>query len=452
MKTLDPSMFKAYDIRGIYPDQFDEDAAYRIARAYAQKMKPKLTVVGHDMRTSGPALLGPVMQGIMDEGGDVINIGLTTTPMYYYSVCVLDADAGIQITASHNPEQYNGVKLVGPKAIPAIDYVSNSELYDIANSGDFPKPAQTGKVRETLYMVDRYVRDVLAAGGVKDFGGMKLAVDDGNGMDGIVLPRLFMNTNCEVYPLFWNLDGRFPNHEANPLKEETLSYLKDTVKSFGIQLGVAYDGDGDRAGFVDENGKHISGDIVTAILAKEMLKERPGATIIYDVRSSRAVPEEIEKAGGKPLMWKVGHAFIKAKMRETGAYFGGELSCHYYYDKFHITDNGDLTMLTMIRTLLSEGKTLSELAKPIMRYFHSPEINFQVTNIPDILAKVKSHYQDGKVTELDGLRVDYPDWWFNLRPSQTEPLLRLNVEADTKENMRQKIKDIEELIGAKGTS
>jgi phosphomannomutase len=452
MKTLDPSMFKAYDIRGIYPDQFDEDAAYRIARAYAQKMKPKLTVVGHDMRTSGPALLGPVMQGIMDEGGDVINIGLTTTPMYYYSVCVLDADAGIQITASHNPEQYNGVKLVGPKAIPAIDYVSNSELYDIANSGDFPKPAQTGKVRETLYMVDRYVHDVLAAGGVNDFGGMKLAVDDGNGMDGIVLPRLFMNTNCEVYPLFWNLDGRFPNHEANPLKEETLSYLKDTVKSFGIQLGVAYDGDGDRAGFVDENGKRISGDIVTAILAKEMLKERPGATIIYDVRSSRAVPEEIEKAGGKPLMWKVGHAFIKAKMRETGAYFGGELSCHYYYNKFHITDNGDLTMLTMIRTLLSEGKTLSELAKPIMRYFHSPEINFQVTNIPDILAKVKSHYQDGKVTELDGLRVDYPDWWFNLRPSQTEPLLRLNVEADTQNNMRQKIADIEKLIGAKGTS
>lgn len=445
-------MFKAYDIRGIYPDQFDEDAAYRVARAYAQKMKPKLTVVGHDMRTSGPALLGPVMQGIMDEGGDVINIGLTTTPMYYYSVCVLDADAGIQITASHNPEQYNGVKLVGPKAIPAIDYVSNSELYDIANSGDFPKPSQTGKVRETLYMVDRYVSDVLAAGGLKDFGAMKLAVDDGNGMDGIVLPRLFMNTNCEVYPLFWNLDGRFPNHEANPLKEETLDSLKETVKNFRLQLGVAYDGDGDRAGFVDENGQRISGDIVTAILAKEMLKERPGATIIYDVRSSRAVPEEIEKAGGKPLMWKVGHAFIKAKMRETGAYFGGELSCHYYYDKFHITDNGDLTMLTMIRTLLGEGKTLSELAKPIMRYSHSPEINFQVTDIPGILAKVKSHYQDGKVTELDGLRVDYPDWWFNLRPSQTEPLLRLNVEADTQDNMRQKIEDIEGLIGAKGTS
>jgi phosphomannomutase len=452
MKTIDHSMFRAYDIRGTYPDQFDEDVAYRVARAFAQKMKPKRTVVGHDMRSSGPALLGPVMQGLMDEGSDVINIGLTTTPMYYYAVCVLNADVGIQITASHNPEQYNGVKLVGPKAIPAIDYVSNQDLYDIANRGDFPKPTQVGKVRETISMVDRYVPDVLAASGLKDFGGLKLAVDNGNGMDGIVLPLLFMNTNCEVYPLFWDLDGRFPNHEANPLKEETLAALKQTVKSFGARLGVAYDGDGDRAGFVDENGERISGDIVTAILAKEMLKEKPGATIIYDVRSSRAVPEEIQKAGGKPLMWKVGHAFIKAKMRETGAYFSGELSCHYYYDKFHTTDNGDLTMLTMIRTLLSEGKTLSELAKPIQRYSHSPETNFQVSDIPGTIAKVKAHYQDGKITELDGLRIDYPDWWFNLRPSQTEPLLRMNVEANTDDQMHQKTKDIEELIGAKGTS
>jgi len=238
-------------------------------------------------------------------------------------------------------------------------------------------------------MVDRYVPDVLAASGLKDFGGLKLAVDNGNGMDGMVLPKLFKTPTVRSIHCSGTWTAGSQTTRRNPLKEETLADLKKTVKSFGAQLGIAYDGDGDRAGFIDENGEHISGDIVTAILAREMLKEKPGATIIYDVRSSRAVAEEIEKAGGKPLMWKVGHAFIKAKMRETGAYFGGELSCHYYYDKFHITDNGDLTMLTMICTLLSEGKTLSELAKPIQRYFHSPEITSKCRTFRGLLPKSK---------------------------------------------------------------
>ncbi len=447
---MDPSMFRAYDIRGLYPQQFNEDTAYRVARAFAQKMRPSLTVVGHDMRTSGPALLEPVTRGLMDEGSDVIDIGLTTTPMYYYAVCVLKADAGVQITASHNPEEYNGVKLTGPQAIPAIEYVSNQELYRVASAGCFGTPARVGMLRDKISMTERYVADVVATAALTDCGGLKLVVDAGNGMDGIILPELFAHTNCEVTPLFWQPDGRFPNHEANPLKDETLADLKRKLHEVRADLGVAYDGDGDRAGFVDEKGERVPGDIVTAILARELLKARPGAIILYDVRSSWVVREEIERAGGRPLMWKVGHAFIKSKMRETGAYFGGELSCHYYFSTFHITDNGDLAMLTMLKTMLSEGKSLSELCRPIMRYFHSPEINFTVGDISAEIAHIKKHYRSGKSTELDGLTVEYDDWWFNVRPSQTEPLLRLNVEAKTEEKLEQETQELADLIRGGG--
>lgn len=446
---IDKSIFRAYDIRGTYPDQFNEDIAYRIVRAYAQKLKPKTTVVGRDMRLSGPALIESVIRALVDAGSDVISIDMTTTPMYYYAVNALGADAGVSVTASHDPEQYNGLKLTGPKAVPSVEFVSDDDLYLLASAGDFEKPSSSGNVREAGDLLASYVEAVKKTSGLEDFGGLKLVVDAGNGMDGVVLPALFHDTNCVVTPLYWTPDGRFPNHEANPLKEETLKDLKQKVLETGANLGVAYDGDGDRVGFVDETGCHIPGDIMTAIIAREMLKAKPGATIIYDLRSSRAVAEEIEKAGGKPLMYKVGHGLIKPKMAEVGAFFAGELSCHYYFSDFYTTDNGDLAMLRVMRAILTEGKPLSEMAMPIMRYSHSLEMNSTVPDVPGKMDQLKEIYKDGRQIQLDGLTVDYDDWWFNVRPSQTEPLLRLNVEADSRDKMIAKAQELLTVIRGK---
>ncbi|MDI6828284.1 MAG: phosphomannomutase/phosphoglucomutase, partial [Armatimonadota bacterium] len=303
-----------------------------------------------------------------------------------------------------------------------------------------------GQLRGSVSVLDSYVEAVLEASGVTDFGNLKIVVDASNGMDGMILPKLFEGKNCTVYPLYWDLDGRFPHHEANPLKEETLTDLKKKVLEVGADFGVMFDGDGDRVGFIDEKAQTISGDLITALIAREMLREKPGATIIYDVRSSWAVKEEIEKAGGVPMMYKVGHGLIKAKMREVGAYFGGELSSHYYFSNFYVTDNGDLAMLNMIKLLVRERKPLSELVAPIKRYYHSPEINSEVKDVASKLAEIKERYKDGKIIELDGLTVEFDDWWFNVRPSQTEPLLRLNVEAKTKEKMEEKVKELLEII------
>ncbi len=446
MQQIDPSIFKAYDIRGTYPDQFNEDVAYRIARAYAQKLKPKLVVVGRDMRTSGLSITEDVIRGLMEQGCDVVDIGMTSTPMFYHSVNALSGDAGVMITASHNPEGYNGFKMTGPQAIPSIAYVSNDELYALANAGVFESVEKQGEFKGQVSTLDGYVEAIFKASGVKDFGGLKIVIDAANGMDGMILPHLLAKANCTVYPLYWEVDGTFPNHEANPLKDETLDALKAKVIAEGADLGVAYDGDGDRVGFVDDKGNTVQGDIITALIAKEMLKEKPGAKIIYDLRSSWAVKEEIEKAGGIPVMYKVGHGLIKRYMREIGAYFAGELSSHYYFSNFYITDNGDLAMLKVIQLLVDEKQPLSALAGPIMRYHHSPEINSKVADVNAKLAEIKDLYKDGCQFELDGLTVEFDDWWFNLRPSQTEPLLRLNVEAKTAEALKARTQELLKII------
>lgn len=446
MPKIDPAIFKAYDIRGVYPDQFDDHVAYRIARAYVQKLNPGTTVLGHDMRTSADSIIPAVKRGIIEQGGDVIDIGLCSTPMYYYSVNALGGDAGVMLTASHNPPKYNGFKLTGPKAVPSISLVSNPDLYELANSGEFEKPEKEGCDKGTANTLDGYVEAVLKTSGMSDFGDLKIVIDTANGMAGMILPKLFENKNCTVYPLYWEIDGRFPNHEANPLKDETLDALKAKVIETGAHLGVAYDGDADRVGFVDEKGQTVPGDIITALIAKTILKEKPGSTILYDLRSSWAVKEEVEKAGGKAEMCRVGHGLIKGQMRKTGAAFAGELSSHYYFSDFYVTDNGDLAMLRILKLLISENRPFSELVAPIMRYSHSPEINSTVPDVKSKLAAIKDRYKDGRVIELDGLTVEFDDWWFNVRPSQTEPLLRLNVEAKTKEKMDEKVAELLGLI------
>ncbi|HPP76160.1 MAG TPA: phosphomannomutase/phosphoglucomutase, partial [Armatimonadota bacterium] len=380
-RQIDPSIFKAYDIRGIYPDQIDEDVCYRIARAYVASQGWKRVVVGHDMRETADSLVEATIRGITDQGADVVPIGLTSTPMYYFAVNLLKGDAGMMVTASHNPAGYNGYKMTGPDAIPSISYISNEELWRRASAGEFPESAKKGTVHPKEDVLDRYITAVLENAGISDFGDLKIAVDTANGMGGLILPKLFERVGNDPIKIFWEIDGTFPNHEANPLKLETLKWLQEAVVKNKANFGAAFDGDGDRVAFVDEKGEPVSGDMITALIAREMLKKQPGAKILYDIRSSWAVPEEIKAAGGIPVPCRVGHGLIKKQMRKEGGYFAGELSSHYYFSTFFYTDNGDLTFLNIVKLLLSEGKPLSELVAPLMRYYHTPEINSVVDDV-----------------------------------------------------------------------
>lgn len=443
-REINKGIFKAYDIRGLYPQEIDDDAAYRIARAYVSLIGCKRVVVGHDMRDSAVTFEAATIRGLLDQGADVVPIGLTSTPMYYFAVNHLNGDAGVQCSASHNPAEYNGYKMTGPGAIPSIALVDNETLYKAACEGGFEEPAAKGTLHPQVEVLDAYTDAVLANTGVKDFGDLKLVIDCANGMGGHILPTLCKKVGNDPVRLYWRLDGRFPNHEANPLKTETMLALQDRVVDEQADLGVAFDGDGDRVAFTDEMGKIIPGDFITALIAREMLKKQPGAEILYDLRSSWVVPEEIEKAGGKATECRVGHGLIKKQMREQGGYFAGELSSHYYFSDFYTTDNGDLAMLNIIKLLLHEGKKMSEIVAPLHRYFHSGEINSEAHDIPAVLARLKSKYgsQAKRVTEIDGYKVEFEDWWFNVRPSNTEPLIRLNLEAKTREKMEEKVEEL----------
>ena len=443
-KAIRKEIFKAYDIRGRYPQEIDDEDAYRIARAFVTALKCKRVVVGHDMRESAAPFEAATIRGLIDQGADVVPIGLTSTPMYYFAVNYLKADAGVQCSASHNPAEYNGYKMTGHSAIPSIAFVSNEDLWKMACAGEFDDPPQKGRVLPQEDVLDAYAEAVLDTAGIRDFGGLKLVIDCGNGMGGFVLPTICRKVNADPIRLYWRLDGTFPNHEANPLKTETLLALRDRVVDEKADLGVAYDGDADRVAFVDEKGEIIPGDFITALIAREILKKKPGAEILYDLRSSWAVPEEIEKAGGKAVECRVGHGLIKKQMREEGGYFGGELSSHYYFSDFYTTDNGDLAMLNIIKLLLAEKKPASEIVAPLRRYFHSGEINSEVADIPAVLARLKQKYGPSakRVTEIDGYKAEFDDWWFNVRPSNTEPLIRLNLEAKTKEKMEEKVAEL----------
>jgi len=443
-KDINRSIFKAYDIRGLYPQEIDDEDAYRIARAYVMAAGCKRVVVGHDMRESAAAFEAATIRGLLDQGADVVPIGLTSTPMYYYAVNHLDGDAGVMCTASHNPAEYNGYKMTGKGAVPSIAIVENDKLYEMACAGDFLDPISKGTLHPQVCLLNDYCDAVLSTADIHSFGDLKMVVDCANGMGGYILPRLFEKVGNEPIRLYWRLDGTFPNHEANPLKTETLLALQDRVVDECADIGIAFDGDGDRVAFVDENGRIIPGDFVTALIARQMLKKQPGATILYDLRSSWVVPEEIEKAGGVAVECRVGHGLIKKQMREEGGYFGGELSSHYYFSNFYITDNGDLAMLNILKLALAEGKPVSEIVAPLHKYFHSGEINSEVHDIPAVLARLKAKYGPlaKRVTEIDGYKAEFDDWWFNVRPSNTEPLIRLNLEAKTKPRMDEKVEEL----------
>lgn len=425
-------IFKAYDIRGIVPDEFNSEVAYKISNALAQFLGAKNIVAGHDMRTHSPEIFAASKRGITDAGVDVIDIGLCSTPACYFA----DGEGGyggaLQVTASHNPAQYNGYKLCREQAIPLSYETGIEEIEELYQKGRVKKTASPGEEIKKDITAD-YLNHVL--GFVQYIKPLQVAVDAGNGMAGKYIPLLFEKLPCQLLPLYLELDGTFPNHEANPLKEENLVDLKKLVKKQGADLGVAFDGDADRAAFVDEQGQTIPNDMVTALIAQETLARWPGSTVVYDLRSSWVVPEEIKKMGGEPLESRVGHSYIKRLMRDQNAVFGGELSGHYYFRENFYADNALIALVKVLNLISSRDQSLSEIIRPLKRYWATGEVNFEVKDKDAKIEELAQAFSDGEVYFLDGVSVLYQDWWFNVRKSNTEPLLRLNLEARTRELM-----------------
>jgi phosphomannomutase len=444
---MNPSIFKAYDIRGVYPEEINEEIAYRIGRAVVEHFSLKVVAIGRDIRTSSPALFAEFTKGVLESGADVVDLGIITTPMVYFAAGRLEIDAAISITASHNPPQYNGMKISLKGAVPVGLESGLSEIRDIALSGEFQLPGVPGTMTETDIKPAYY-------GYFASFADFKdkhftAVIDTANAMGILELPIYDQfPENISVVNLYNDLTRPFECHEANPLKTETLEELQAKVTATDADMGIAYDGDADRVGFVDETGTIVPMDLMTALLAETILAKKPGATILYDLRSSRAVKEIIEESGGTALECRVGHANIKRQMRETGAVFAGELSGHYYFEENSFAEDATLPAILIMNLMAETGKTLSELVQNAKRYFHSGEINSEVHDKDAVLAGLKVKYADGKQHELDGLKVDYDDWWFNVRPSNTEPLLRLNLEAKTPEMMETKKAELLAIIRA----
>lgn len=455
-KSINPGIFKAYDIRGLCPGELDEAIAYNIGRALIIHTGAKKVAVGIDMRPTSSDLAESLIAGINDEGSDVIDIGLASTPMVYFSSTHLGVDAAVVITASHNPAEYNGMKLCKKNAVPIGEGSGMEEIRDIVielseegNNSSLVRKKEdiaVGKVEKNTSLREEYLNYV--AGFFKTgFAKKKIVIDFANGM-GISDKEIYEKFSKEIEAIYMydQYDGTFPNHEANPLKTETLKALQDKVLSEKADLGIAYDGDADRVGFVDEKGEIVPMDYMIAILAEEVLKENPGALILMDLRSSNAVREVIEEAGGRVNRCRVGHSLIKAQMRKEDAVFAGELSGHYFFQENSKTEMTALAVLTVLNLMNENGKTLSELTANLKRYFHSGEINSDVEDKKGMMEKLKEIYKDGKLDELDGVRIDFPDWWFNVRPSNTEPKLRLNLEAKSQKLMEEKRDEILAII------
>ena len=437
---LNPKVFKAYDVRGIYPDELDEDGAYAIGRAFVEQFGPERIAVGHDMRNSSPAMAQAVIDGAADAGADVLALGLVGTEMVYFAVGDLGLDGGIAVTASHNPKQYTGMKIVRRGALPVG---GESGLLDIRDRALGVSGRARGESPGTVEEHDiwpAYVERVLSFVDVDAIKPLRIVIDAGNGMAGAMLPPVLERLPIETVRCFFEPDGTFPNHAPNPLLPENREFIVAKTLEERADFGAAFDGDADRCFFVDDTGEFVPGDFVTALLAASLLEKEPGAKVIYDLRASWAVPETIERAGGVPLINRVGHAFIKQRMREEGAAFGGEVSGHYYFREFSQADSGVVPFLLMLELVSKQGRKLSEiLADYRSRYFLTGELN---TPVPDVESKLRELEErfggEGEVSHLDGVSIDAEDWHMNVRPSNTEPLLRLNLEARTPELMERK--------------
>ena len=415
-------IFKAYDIRGIYGEQLNEDIAYKIGRAFAVYIGSKIVVV-RDNRLSSDSLFEALTRGITDQGSDVYNIGLSTSPMFYFAVSNLVCDGGVIITASHNPPQYNGFKMVRSDAMPLSGEDGINQIKQLVEENNFSS-SKKGNI-STLDITDKYVNSFE----IKKYN-LKVVVDTANSVSGLIVNRMFRGVS--LFHLFSELDGSFPNHEPNPLEEKNIKDLKEKVLEHGADIGIAFDGDGDRVFFVDEKGELISSDLIIALIAKLIDKK-----VLYDLRCSNIIKETARDS----VMWRVGHSFIKKKMKDEDIFFGGEYSGHYYLKQGSSYFESPYFVIYKLFEAM-ENKKLSELIAPFKKYYHSGELNFEVKDKQSVIEKVEKNYSYGKITKIDGVRIDFDDWWFLLRGSNTEPILRLIVEAKSKELLDSKIKEI----------
>jgi len=438
----DPKIFKAYDIRGTYPDQLNEETAYLVGGAFVHTVSAKRVAVGMDVRLSGPAIRTALIRGITDAGADVDILGVVSTDALYFAVGKERYDGGIMITASHNPSEYNGFKMCKAEAVPLSGDSGLPEIKQIVMSGKFRTVENPGKVA-TRDIIDDYIEHCLSFVDIGKLAPFKIAVDTGNGVAGTFLPELFAKLPFKVKPLYFNPDGSFPNHLPNPIEPKNTVTLRKLVIDKGFNFGVAFDGDADRMFIIDEKGKLIGGDMITAIVARKMLQRYPRSAVVYNLICSKTVPEVVEKYGGKPVRSIVGHAFIKPLMREKNAIFGGEHSGHFYFRDFWFADSGLVAFLVAAELLSEERKEPSELIAEMDHYYRTGEINTRVEDrrkTLDAIAEKVEAETGVKPDTIDGMTFDFGDWWFNLRPSNTEPLIRLNLEASSPGQMEEKKK------------
>jgi phosphomannomutase len=451
-----PGIFKAYDIRGLYGSEMDETTALAIGRAFARvlgrlrdKVPRELRVgLGRDMRLTAPAMAGAMRDGLIAEGATVLDAGQVGTEMLYHLVGSRELDGGAMVTASHNPKAYTGVKLVREGALPLSGDAGIGDVKAEIEAGLGAAP--TGGWFEDVDVWGEFQAHALSFIDPSNIKPMKVVVDGGNGMGGPMVGPILERLPLELEEMYFVPDGEFPDHEPNPLLEENRRMIIDRVKSTGADLGIAWDGDADRCFFIDGDGSFCDGDFICALLARSVLQKNPGATILYDPRSSRAVPDLVAAEGGRSDLSRVGHAFFKARMREEGAAFGGEVSGHYYFRDFWNADSGTIPALLVLELLSLDGRTLAELMEEFRsRYFISGEINSEVADAVAKMEEIAERYSDGELTRLDGISIDYDEWHFNVRPSNTEPLLRLNLESlVSREDMERRRDEVLGLIRA----
>ncbi len=447
---INPSVFKAYDVRGLYPSEITEALFHQLGRAFVAYLGPGRYAISRDMRLSSPSLTAAFIDGARTQGGTLCDYGLMGTDQMYYAVAADGLDGGAQVTASHNPGEYNGCKLVRREAFPLSGEAGIKEMKEMILAGTIPAPPAEPGTIERRDIMDRYVDHVMSfidRDAIKPFN---VVLDAGSGVAGFVAPRLFDPLPCRTTRLCFEVDGTFPNHEANPLIEENRRDIVERVVAEGADIGIAWDGDADRCFFIDGAGEFIAGDFITALLAEAFLMRHPGSTIIYDVRASDAVKDVVARYGGKALMNRVGHAFIKRRMREEDAIFGGEVTGHYYFRDNFYADNGFIPALLILDLMSKKGMSLRDLLAPLREhYFISGEINTKVPNMAVVDEKIEllaRQFAHGHVYRLDGISVEFDDWHFNVRPSNTEPLLRLNLEGKTPEIMEKRRDEVLALI------
>ncbi len=433
--TINKKVFKSYDVRGVYPTDFTLETAFAIGQGYAQLTGAKKVVVGRDMRIGSPEIFEQVTQGLRSQGVEVTTIGLVPIDAVYFTVGTFDYDGGMMITASHNPKEYNGVKMV-VKHEGGLEWIRGKELYDFIEDKKFTDQGSGALLERDI--MDDYIKHVLSFVDTQKIKPFTIVADAGNGMAGKVLPELFKHLPGKLIPLNFKLDGNFPAHPSNPLMPESQVQIKKAVVDEKADFGVIFDGDTDRLFFVTERGEFIRADATLLVLAKHFLEHNPGAGIAYNVICSRAVPQRITEWGGRPLRSKVGFVNLARTMRENGGVMSGELSAHYAFKDNFYADSGFVALAILLELISAHDKKLSEIIDGLIPYAKGDEMNFEVNNIPDIIMKIKKEYGDGEQDELDGLTVQYDTWWFNARPSNTEPLLRVTVEADTPELLTEK--------------